>query len=466
MENSELELVVTNFHKLKKDLFLLTAKNNKTAVLYHRPSLKAYYLEQQYKQFFSCLLNNTDPSHVFSWLEKNTQMLSKIWNELEYFLRYESIGISENVERLTLLISQKCGQNCKYCYAGGGTYANPSSMNFDTVKRALEVFSKLFNYIEKIQFFGGEPLLNINCIEKIVPYVNHLYEVGSLEKRPILNIVTGLGVSKKLIEKLKMIIQQFPDFEFEIVVSFDGPEKIQNYLRPFKGRFPSYEIVKENMDYLQENGLLQLVEVTYTNYHVKNGIKPFDLRSFFYEKFKLENVIIVPVIANDPTLALTNRDFFIANEYQTVINRYQNGNKKEIDSVERLANQVLNAPPTCLYCGSGITEFVVDSEGDVFPCQLLASNKNFLVGNVYDTKEKLRQNLITSKQKYSKIFDKSEDNECQTCFLQFFCRGCPIAPYLLGNSMHIPHESCPLFKEVVKNSILIKAEKDFVESNS
>jgi len=88
--------------------------------------------------------------------------------------------------------------------------------------------------------------------------------------------------------------------------------------------------------------------------------------------------MIVPVISKDPTLALPNRDFFIVDEYQTAINSYQNGNKQEIDSVERLANQVLNAPPTCLYCGSGITEFVVDSEGDVFPCQLLVSNKNFL----------------------------------------------------------------------------------------
>ncbi|PNR97419.1 hypothetical protein X928_09710 [Petrotoga miotherma DSM 10691] len=86
LENSELELVVKNFHKLKNDLFLFTAKNSKPTVLFHKPSLKAYYLEQQYEQFFSDLLNNIDPFNLFSWLGKNKHMLSKIWNELEYFL--------------------------------------------------------------------------------------------------------------------------------------------------------------------------------------------------------------------------------------------------------------------------------------------------------------------------------------------------------------------------------------------
>lgn len=67
-------------------------------------------------------------------------------------------------------------------------------MNNVTAKRTLEIFVNLFNDIETVQFFGGEPLLNIKCIEETALYVKHLYQKGILKKKPILNIFVEVGL--------------------------------------------------------------------------------------------------------------------------------------------------------------------------------------------------------------------------------------------------------------------------------
>jgi sulfatase maturation enzyme AslB (radical SAM superfamily) len=62
-------------------------------------------------------------------------------------------------------------------------------------------------------------------------------------------------------------------------------------------------------------------------------------------------------------------------------------------------------------------------------------------------------------------FDKTKDKRCSNCFLEYYCRGCPIAPFLLEDQMKIPHETCKPFKKCIKDSILIKIKEDLLDSN-
>ncbi|PNR92846.1 hypothetical protein X924_08465 [Petrotoga sp. 9PWA.NaAc.5.4] len=49
-------------------------------------------------------------------------------------------------------------------------------------------------------------------------------------------------------------------------------------------------MIKQNIESLQQIKQPQLVEVTYTNFHIKNGLKSSDLKSFFFTEFKIENI--------------------------------------------------------------------------------------------------------------------------------------------------------------------------------
>ncbi len=63
---------------------------------------------------------------------------------------------------LALSVTSDCNLRCRYCYARGGE--SSASMNWITARRAIDVMAECFDGF-KIQFTGGEPLLNLNLIE-------------------------------------------------------------------------------------------------------------------------------------------------------------------------------------------------------------------------------------------------------------------------------------------------------------
>lgn len=86
-------------------------------------------------------------------------------------------------------------------------------------------------------FFGGEPFLNIDLLEKSVSYMNSF----EMLRNKIEYIVTTNGsVFNSKIEKL---VSENP---FEISISIDGMEFIHNKNRPYKNKTESFETVIEN----------------------------------------------------------------------------------------------------------------------------------------------------------------------------------------------------------------------------
>src|SRR6266566_5370594 len=75
--------------------------------------------------------------------------------------------------RLTINIANACNLWCSYCYADHGQYHAPSSlMQPDTAVAIVTKCLGLYDNIRLIQFFGGEPLLNIEAIEAVCQYLN------------------------------------------------------------------------------------------------------------------------------------------------------------------------------------------------------------------------------------------------------------------------------------------------------
>ena len=55
---------------------------------------------------------------------------------------------------------------CKYCYANGGNYHSKRDvMDVEILDQILNVFFNRFNIISNVQFFGGEPLMNLPLLE-------------------------------------------------------------------------------------------------------------------------------------------------------------------------------------------------------------------------------------------------------------------------------------------------------------
>ena len=124
---------------------------------------------------------------------------------------------------LILKITNKCNLNCIYCYANN---KNNKDMDFKTAKNSIDYLLSLDNKL-KIQFTGGEPLLNFKLIEKVIDYCNNYYN-GCVEYAIQTNATL---INEKIAERIK-------ELNIKVGVSIDGLE-VNDTLRPYKDGKPS-----------------------------------------------------------------------------------------------------------------------------------------------------------------------------------------------------------------------------------
>lgn len=74
---------------------------------------------------------------------------------------------------ITFIVTEDCNLRCKYCYQVHKNHKKV--MSFETAKKAVDYFldnPHIFNAEAVIwDFIGGEPLLQINLIDRITDYI-------------------------------------------------------------------------------------------------------------------------------------------------------------------------------------------------------------------------------------------------------------------------------------------------------
>lgn len=78
---------------------------------------------------------------------------------------------------VALTLTNSCNLTCEYCFANQGKYDIPNlHMSYETAKKSIDLViesvKKNNSDSIKVAFFGGEPLLAFDLIEKIVNYTN------------------------------------------------------------------------------------------------------------------------------------------------------------------------------------------------------------------------------------------------------------------------------------------------------
>jgi uncharacterized protein len=333
------------------------------------------------------------------------------------------------LDRLVLNVSHDCNLRCLYCYAQGGAYGTPPGpMSRGIAFSSIDWVLKAFGGIDRVQFFGGEPLLNPQLIIEVCEYFQALAKSKSIKEIPRFGLVTNgtLGNSS--------IIKLLRHYQMAVTISLDGPEEIQDFLRG-KGSFAKAD--RFTSQCLEAGDILTDFECTWTGIHSARGISVVELMNFFHDRYGVGVLHVVPVSASSGhPLELDD---------QTKKKGFQEAARYSVRSLaagrilaNSLSHRVLHAfaqkEPVEQYCPAGQGVLSVGAEGGLYPCFMFTGNPLFCIcrfgesGEVFNLDFARVSSLIQS-------WDKSHHEECLSCWASPFCSGCMGADYLYARDV-------------------------------
>lgn len=155
--------------------------------------------------------------------------------------------LNEQIEQVTLQLTQDCNLRCEYC-AYSGKYKNrihsKRSMSYEVACKAIDYMVKHSRCTKKciLGFYGGEPLLEISLIKKIVTYIE-----SNCEGKEFTYMIT---TNATLLSD--DIVDYLVEKNFVLMISIDGPKNIHNLNRCFENGIGSYDIIMNNLLRMKE----------------------------------------------------------------------------------------------------------------------------------------------------------------------------------------------------------------------
>ncbi|MBC8358954.1 MAG: radical SAM protein [Candidatus Aminicenantes bacterium] len=145
--------------------------------------------------------------------------------------------------RLILLITHNCQLKCRYCRVRKFS----ASMNEEVLLKAVDLLFVSNRKDLQLQFFGGEPLLRFDLVQKAVEYAQ---KVNEKLKRDLTFILTTNGI---VLTKEK--VDFFKKHKFLIECSIDGEIENQLKMRRARSGIGYYSQLLDNLEYLFSSGV-------------------------------------------------------------------------------------------------------------------------------------------------------------------------------------------------------------------
>ena len=134
------------------------------------------------------------------------------------------------VKALCLHIAHDCNLGCKYCFAEEGEYhGRRALMSFEVGKKALDflILNSGNRRNLEVDFFGGEPLMNWEVVQRLVEYGRS--QEGLHGKKFRFTLTTnGMLLNDEIMEFCNQEMSN-------VVLSLDGRREINDFMRPTRG---------------------------------------------------------------------------------------------------------------------------------------------------------------------------------------------------------------------------------------
>lgn len=362
------------------------------------------------------------------------------------------LNTSPPVKALCLNIAHDCNLSCRYCFASEGSYGKSPREKLMPAEIGRAAIDFLLMQAEgtkhlEIDYFGGEPLLNMEVIKDITAYGRQKEKENGVKFHFTLT-TNGL----LLREDVKKYLG---NEEFSVILSLDGRPQVHDRMRVFPNGSPSYAEVKERLQqFVEEWEGSYYVRGTFTRHNRDFSRDVAHLFDLGFRRISLE-----PVIASfEDDWALSTDDLpVLAEEYQKLAAYYLEMEKRG-DPFSFFHFEVNLEGGPCVYkrlsgCGAGDEYLAVTPTGYLYPCHQLVEDETLLLGNV--------QEPHLFKKPSTEIFPPAGPlhNECRYCWARYHCGGgCRAAAKIINGSFTQPSKlECALQKKRLECALYLKA---------
>ncbi|MBF0546504.1 MAG: radical SAM protein [Candidatus Riflebacteria bacterium] len=373
------------------------------------------------------------------------------------------------ISALNLNLTDKCNLACIYCYAKGGNY---DRINKElSAEDALKAFNSAIDCRDesrdfRVEFFGGEPLLNFEAIKQVIEKQKQL--ATHLNEKEIIN-----RISTNLTEINPEIIDLFSKSKMIISVSFDGTAEFQNRQRPFKDGSGSHEKIFSNLKLLREKCPDNIIVARITVLHQED--KLYEVIEQISQTEIFDYVSLYPAalsaqhsteIENKPqgnfSETLNNEFLKISQNYKKLLS----GKRfKGILELNRFCQNILTGTAAANHCRAGAGYFTFSPDESIHPCHRLVGDPNWDL-KAFSTLAGQSRNRLRDWR-----LPVNARAGCRECLIRFFCGGgCKQEAFitsgsLLGHSTQICSFSRLLFKSAIRICLQLDevVEKKLVE---
>ena len=318
----------------------------------------------------------------------------------------------EEIKSLILRITERCNLNCDYCYAAASG-CKTQDMSVETAIRAVELCCPEGGGL-RIQFTGGEPLLNLGVMEAVFAF-------GKATNRKLILAVqtNGTLLTENHCRKLASM-------KCAVGVSLDGMGEA-NALRHFPDGTPAWERTVDGIRNLGQFGIRCNLTTVVTNRNARYLGQLPDLALWLGNVSGIGLDLFRP-LGRGAEQSLAPKEGELVQGLSELAKKNTEiraaGIPFRLRELERLKRRF--ACETCngIYCYAQTEQSIcVDAGGNCWPCSSLAGNRAFYLGNIQDglpKKHPCRQTL-------------SAPEVCKNCPSFHLCvGGCPANRSSLG----------------------------------
>jgi len=312
------------------------------------------------------------------------------------YTQYIQLFLERNIEQITLQLTQQCNFRCKYCIYSEDKNLKQRShsskrMTWELAKKAIDFFWEHSVDSPKVNigFYGGEPLLEFELLQKVIEYTELRFKGKSVTFTTTIN---GSLLNDKIVE-------YFINHDVKTMISLDGPKEIHDMNRVFINGSGTYDTVMSNIrsinakypDYSNKLKISMVIDPI-NDFDCINSVT-VDCNEINFTNLNVSTVdsLDMPVKYSDEYVQKSEYQYFLAflshfgylsiDKVSPILNKRVNAvlsDVKRMIKAETIPQSMAPGGP----CIPGQLRLFINADGDMFPCERVNESDVMKIGTL------------------------------------------------------------------------------------